>query len=88
MDINDHFTRKSGSTVWPSSDRSESPFDVFTCKHCTALFQWQAYGVHRINGPSFEDDIKANMKQHLKYCPEFYKKLKSGEIQETLDFHL
>jgi len=63
------------------------PFDKFTCDFCGRVFIWQSCGAY-FGEISFEETIEKNKQEHLKDCPEFFSKLKSGEILETLRFNL
>lgn len=60
------FDRISGSKVWPSSDRSDSPCDTFVCKICKGKIIAQMYGAHPINKPSFEDRACETLLKHIK----------------------
>ena len=87
-----HFTQKSGSPDgWPPPDgdyENNSPYDEFTCVHCGGVFYWQTCGSFFIDMPSFGVTIKKGQEEHLQNCSKFYEKLKTGEVPETLQFHL
>ena len=71
FDTFSHFNRKSGSSMWPSNDPSDSPFDTFTCKHCGKVEKIRMYGSVDIYGPSFEEQAGTILHGHLSVCEKF-----------------
>lgn len=67
--IFDYFDVKSGSKNWPSDDPEDSPFDLFTCKHCGVSRSIQVYGGFHVDGPSLCDQAKAQLTDHTQVCP-------------------
>ena len=84
FDTFDHFTYISGSKIWPSDDPEDSPFDTFTCKHCGASKKIEMYGSRYIDEPSFEDNAKIILREHLSLCEHFKKGL-IMKITETIE---
>ena len=68
-----------------------SPFEQFICKYCGESFYWQTCGCFPASNCSidhFRNNIAKKEEIHLRQCPEFFKKLKTGEVEETLQFNL
>jgi len=63
----EHFTRKSGSKMWPPLDKKDSPFDEFTCKHCGEKLSVQMNGAFPI-GQGPEVQLKLATDNHLRRC--------------------
>lgn len=58
----------SGSHVWPSSDRSDSPFDVYRCERCNWQMSYQMGGSFPIDQVPSVAKAMALMFQHLALC--------------------
>lgn len=58
----------SGSQVWPSSDPSDSPFDMFQCERCEWKMSYQMGGSFPIGHVPDVHKAMALMFQHLALC--------------------
>ena len=63
----DLFIRESGSSVYPSSDPTDLPFDTFICNRCGCRLVLQAYGALNHGDPSFNEQIDRALWRHITY---------------------
>lgn len=67
------FIETFGSSIWPSDDPNDSPFNTFTCKHCGKAFKLKCFGACKLGDKSFyyrNSDVLSN---HIKKCQQFKK---------------
>jgi hypothetical protein len=64
-EIWDYYEHKQGSSVWPSDNPEDSPFDTFICKICKTKYKLQMYGGRSIYDPSFEEQALTVLRDHI-----------------------
>jgi hypothetical protein len=77
MTIWDQFDHKRGSrrgsSVWPSDDPKDSPYDEYICKRCGKKLSLQMYGSQFIGDPSFDDQALDQLQTHLmSHCSDSF----------------
>lgn len=60
------FTHQSGSKVWPSDDKDDSPFDKYVCDQCGYEYNYQAYGLFYMKPGDSIDEFTNNRAKELR----------------------
>ena len=66
-----------GSSIWPSGNPADSPFDAYKCRHCNWTFEQRMNGQfsREMFGKGIEN-VHRRMGTHLKGCKVFKGKCK------------